>query len=87
MASRPPGGQHLAAAYRAHLSWATTTDRSARTRNARAAFEDKFLKRVDPDLKLDPVQREAAAASLRKAYYLDLALKSAEARRRKRSMK
>lgn len=85
MASRSSGEQRLAAVYGAHLSWANTTDRSARTRNARAALEDKFLRDADPDLQLDPVQREAAAASLRKAFYVNLSLKSAEARRRRKS--
>lgn len=85
MASPSPIERRLAAARRAHISWANTVDRSARTRNARDAFEAKFLREADPDLKLDPVQRAAVAASLRKAYYLNLTLKSAEARRKKKS--
>jgi hypothetical protein len=59
----------------AHESWARTTDRSARTANARKALDDKFLAEADGD----PVRAE----SLRKAYYARLAFKSAQARRRR----
>jgi hypothetical protein len=59
----------------AHTSWANTRDRTARTANARKAAEDKFLKQADGD-----PQR---AESLRKAYFARLALKSAQARRRR----
>lgn len=60
----------------AHLSWAMTDDRPARTANARATFQQKFLDEAGGD----PVK----AASLRKAWYARLALKSAQARRRNR---
>jgi hypothetical protein len=59
----------------AHESWAQTTDRSARTANARKGLEDKFLAEAGGD----PVRAE----SLRKAYYARLAFKSAQARRRR----
>lgn len=59
----------------AHLSWANTKDRTARTAPARAALEDKFLLQADGD----PVR----AAHLRKAHFRLLALKSAQARRRR----
>jgi hypothetical protein len=58
------------------LSWANTTDRTARTAPGRAAFEQRFLDQADGD----PVR----AAHLRKAYFARLALKSAQARRAKR---
>ena len=64
----------LRARIAAHESWAQTKDRAARTANARNAFEDRFLTEADGD-----PQR---AASLRKAYFARLALKSAQARRR-----
>lgn len=51
-------------------SWARTEDRSARTAPARAAFNARFADYPDP---------EAA----RKAYFARLALKSAQARRRR----
>jgi hypothetical protein len=59
----------------AHESWARTTDRTARTANARKALDDKFLAEAGGD----PVRAE----SLRKAYYARLAFKSAQARRRR----
>lgn len=57
----------------AHESWANTVDRTARTAPARAALEQKWLDQAEGD-----PQR---AASLKKAYYARLALKSAQARR------
>lgn len=65
----------------AHESWARTTDRSARTANARRAMADRFEREVDPDGTLLPAERAKRAESARKAYYLRLALKSAQARR------
>jgi hypothetical protein len=59
----------------AHESWARTTDRSARTANARKGLEAKFLAEADGD----PVRAE----SLRKAYYARMAFKSAQARRQR----
>lgn len=60
----------------AHLSWANTVDRSARTAPARAALDQKFLDAADGD----PVRAE----HLRKAHFARLALKSAQARRKAR---
>ncbi|MGI9083987.1 MAG: hypothetical protein ACR2FE_01690 [Aeromicrobium sp.] len=57
----------------AHVSWGNTPDRSARTAPARAALEQRFLDQAAGD----PLR----AASLRKAYYKRLALKSVQARR------
>lgn len=65
----------LIASIAAHESWAATTDRAARTAPARRALDAKFLSEADGD----PVRAE----HLRKAYYQRLALKSAQARRRK----
>lgn len=59
----------------AHVSWANTADRSARTAPARAALEQKFLDEAGGD----PVR----ATHLRKAHFARLALKSAQARRKK----
>ena len=71
-----PSELSLAGRIGAHVSWANTTDRTARTAPARAALEKKFLEQADGD----PVR----AAHLKKAYYQRLALKSAQARRAKR---
>lgn len=59
----------------AHTKWANCPDRSAATAKARAALEQKFVDQADGD----PVR----AAHLRTTYYQRLALKSAQARRRK----
>lgn len=63
----------------AHLSWAKTENWTARTAKGRQAFEDKFLAEADGDPK--------RAESLRKAYFLELARKSAQARSRKAAVK
>jgi hypothetical protein len=70
-----PELRSLQATAAAHLSWGRTTDRTARTANARSAFENKFLAEADGDPK--------RAESLSKAYYAQLAVKSAKARRRR----
>jgi hypothetical protein len=58
-----------------HTSWANTTDRPARIAKARRALEDKWLTEAGGD----PVRAE----HLRKAHYARMALKSAQARRRR----
>ena len=73
--SAPSSDRAAIGAIGAHISWANTTDRTARTAPARAALEQKFLDQADGD----PVR----AAHLRKAYFQRLALKSAMARRAK----
>jgi hypothetical protein len=73
--SLTPAERSLRGQVGAHTSWANTTDRTARTANARKALEDKFLAEADGDPK--------RAESLRRAYYARLALKSAQARRRR----
>lgn len=69
----------------AHLSWANTTDRSARTSAAREAshytrFETK-AREMHPNASEAEIQ--AVAASLRKAHFTDLARRSAASRRLK----
>jgi hypothetical protein len=59
----------------AHQSWANTENRTARTANARNAFQNKFLAEAGGD----PMRAE----SLRKAFYARLALASVKARRRR----
>ncbi|WP_094287666.1 hypothetical protein [Mycobacterium lehmannii] len=65
----------LRAQLAAHTSWANTPDRSARTAPGRRALEDKWLAEAGGD----PVRAE----HLRKAFYAKMALKSAQARRRR----
>ncbi len=66
--------QHQAAALK---GWANTKDWTVRTSHGRKAFDDKFLAENDGDPK--------RAAAARRAYFLDLARKSALARARRRN--
>jgi hypothetical protein len=70
-----PAEKSLRGQIAAHESWARTENRSARTAKARQALEDKFLAEAGGDPR--------RAESLRKAYYARMALKSAQARRRR----
>lgn len=67
----------------AHTSWERTEDRPARTANARKTFLNRFDKQVDPDGTLLPAERARRSDHARKAYFARLALKSAQARRRR----
>lgn len=78
-----PTERTLRARVAAHESWARTGDRAARTAKARAAMESKFDRLVDPDGLLSPEERAYRADQARKAHYTRLALKSAQARRRR----
>jgi hypothetical protein len=69
----------------AHESWARTPDRSARTAAGRTAFLDRFEAQVDPDGLLPAAERALRAEHAKKAYFARLALKSAQARRARRS--
>jgi hypothetical protein len=68
----------LRARIAAHESWAHTENRSARTAPARAALDAKFLEQAGGD----PIR----AAHLRKAHFARLALKSAQARRKAKTL-
>jgi len=81
--SLTPTERSLRARLAAHSSWAQTADPSSRTRAARDAFLDRFEREVDPDGQLPPEERRVRAEHARKAYFTRLALKSAQARRRK----
>ena len=66
-----------AAAYRLHSLY----DSRQLTASARAAFEQRFARQVDPDGVLPEAERQRRAECARKAYYSALAAKSARARR------
>ncbi|MFJ8555272.1 hypothetical protein [Streptomyces sp. NPDC093676] len=72
-----------------HMSWANTTDRSARTAAARkASHHDRFLKQArakHPDA--TEAQIVEAAEALKKAHYTEMALRSAQSRRRRSKAK
>ncbi len=79
--ARTPHERSLHGRLAAYEKWAQTPDPSAATAPARQAFRDSFEKAVDPDGVLDPVERSRRAEYARKAHYLRMALKSAQARR------
>ena len=68
------------AAYTLHSKF----DPRETTRAARAAFEDRFVREVDPDRTLPEAERQRRAAAARKAYFTRLAYLSAKARRARR---
>jgi hypothetical protein len=68
----------------AYTRWANTEDRYAATQAMRDGFYAKFEREVDPEGKLSPQERAKRAEWARKAYYQRLALKSAQARRRRK---
>lgn len=55
------------------------------TQAGRAAFLARFEREVDPDGRLNPEERDRRAAHARRAYFLALSLKSAQARRKRRA--
>ena len=74
--SRPKSLRHQRSAL---IGWGKTVDWAARTEKARKALGQKFLDQADGDPK--------RAQALRKAFYLELAQKGAESRRRSREAK
>ena len=76
-----PSEQSMRGALGAHVSWANTENRTARTAPARKAFDGRFEHEVDPDGVLPPAERAKRVENARRAYFLRLALKSAKARR------
>ncbi|WP_319454247.1 MULTISPECIES: hypothetical protein [unclassified Mycobacterium] len=79
----PPSERRIVGQIGAHKSWSQTEDRSARTAPGRQAFLDKFEQQVDPDGILPPAERAKRAEHARKEFFQRLALKSAQARRRR----
>jgi hypothetical protein len=79
--------RQLSSRYGGLKSWAQTVDRTARTANGRAAAPgqlDYWIARLDDrfDDATDEQRRQAAEAA-RKAYFVDLARKSARSRARR----
>lgn len=79
-----PTERVLRARLAAHERW-SREDPVAGTARARKANLDRFEHQVDPDGVLDPQERARRAAHAKSAYYTRLALKSAQARRAKKS--
>lgn len=79
-----PEQRSMSARIANYTRWANTDDKTAATAPARKAFEDRFLREADPDGVLPHEERLAKAALLRKAHFTRMALKSSQARARKR---
>jgi hypothetical protein len=80
-----PAERVLRARIAVHTSWANTKDRSARTAPGRRAAMQRFERQVDPDGTLPPAERARRADQAMRAHMARLALKSATARRRRKS--
>lgn len=72
--------RRLRARQAAHTLHAQVADPTAHTAPARKAFLDRFERQADPDGTLAPAERARRAEHLKKAYFLNLAAKSAKAR-------
>jgi hypothetical protein len=68
----------------AYTRWANTDDRWSATQPARDAFYAKFEREVDAEGTLSPQERAKRAEYARKAYFQRLALKSVQARQRRK---
>ncbi|MFI7633476.1 hypothetical protein [Nonomuraea sp. NPDC049400] len=75
-----PEQRVLRAQIAAHVRWSKTPNAAEATAPARKAFHDRFERQVDPNNEMDPVVRAKLAEHAKKAYYKQLALKSARAR-------
>jgi hypothetical protein len=81
--SLPAPERALRARIASHASWANTSNPSERTAPGRRAFLERFEHQVDPNGTLPEAERIRRADHARKAYFTALALKSAQARRKK----
>lgn len=81
MPAQDPSDRYLAASIAANTRWSREPDRTAATSPARAAFEARFDDEVDPGRVLAPAERARRADAARRAYFMRLALRSAQARR------
>ena len=80
MPAARPDPRSLSGSIAAHERWSRCDDRHAATAPARQAFDERFDRQVDPDGILPPAERARRAGHARKAYFLRLALKSAQSR-------
>jgi len=76
-----PHERSLVARMGAHALHAKHDSREL-TGPARKAFDDRFLRQVDPKGVLPEAERNRRAMHARKAYFTGLALKSAQVRRK-----
>lgn len=85
MVARDPKERSQLARAAVHTRWSKTDDRTAATGPARRGMDARFEREVDPDGLLDPAERARRVTSARKAYFINLALKSARVRKRRAS--
>ncbi len=78
-----PAERTLRAQIAAHALHAAVADPAAHTAPARQTFLERFEREVDPDGSLPHEERARRAEHAKKAYFLGLALKSAQARRKR----
>jgi hypothetical protein len=64
--------------------WANTPDRAAALEPARRGFLDRLEQQADPNGELSPAERAAAGERLFKEHMARMALKSAQARARRK---
>ncbi|MGH9287982.1 MAG: hypothetical protein ACRD0V_06795 [Acidimicrobiales bacterium] len=83
--SLTPAERSLRARLAVHTSWANTGDRAARTAPTRRGALERFERQVDPEGTLRPAERARRAEQAMRAHMARLALKSAQARRRRAS--
>lgn len=84
MSPSTPSERALRSRLAAHTKWANTDDPASATAPARQAFLDRFEREVDPEAELSQPERARRAEHARKAYFTNLALKSAQSRRKAR---
>ncbi|GAB4067803.1 hypothetical protein GCM10028777_25000 [Angustibacter speluncae] len=84
--SLDPADRFLSASIAANTRWANEPDRTAATSPARAAFNKRFEDEVDPERRLSPEERGKRVENARRAYFMRLALRSAQARRSGRAV-
>jgi hypothetical protein len=80
-----PAERALRARLAVHTSWANTNDRAARTAPARRAALERFARQVDPNGTLSQAERARRADQAMRAHMARLALRSAQARRRRKA--
>lgn len=78
---RSDAERRLASSMGAHLSWARTRDRTARTAPAREGLRAKYAREIDPDGTMPAAERERAVDSRMRVHMQQMALRSVAARR------
>ena len=80
MPADDPAHRFMCASIASNTRWANEPDRTAATSPARAAFDRRFEDQVDLDRALPSAERARRVDSARRAYFMSLALKSAQTR-------